>query len=260
MLPAGAELGAFPGLGRMLHGRYESPPVRVVVRSSGGGLMSADSKEPRLPPGVPIDVAPPDRRDTLRGVGDPMDPDPAPPPTPEEERRLRQEEFTVPPQLWRRPPSGWFRQFARAPEPPAAASPSEPKAAEGGATLEAPADHQAAHPPSRSTRWLPLALIALAALALFAGWRLLRTPAPSTVAVDPPATATSLSPEPPPATATPAVAQPQPAPAAPSITPAPPASAEIARPTKKPAIASPPSSATAPSTSAPPSSAHGPIY
>lgn len=244
----------------MLHGRYESPPVRVVVRSSGGGLMSADSKEPRLPPGLPIDVAPAERRDTLRGVGDPMDPEPAPPPTPEEERRLRQEEFTVPPQLWRRPPSGWFRQFARAPEPPAGASPSEPKVAEGGATLEGPAQHEAAHPTSSPSRWLPVALIAFAALALFAGWRLLRTPAPSAAAVNPTATTSSLPPEPPTTTATPAVTEPQPAPAAPSIAPSPPASAELTRPIKKPITAGPPSSATAPSTSAPPSSAHGPIY
>lgn len=244
----------------MLHGRYESPPVRVVVRSSGGGLMSADSKEPRLPPGVPIDVAPAERRDTLRGVGDPMDPDSASPPTPEEERRLRQEEFTVPPQLWRRPPSGWFRQFGRAPGTPAAPSPPEPKATEGGATLEGPAEHEAAHPTSSSTRWLPLALIALVALALFAGWRLLRTPAPIAAAVNPPATATSQPPEVPPATATPAVTESQPALAAPSSAPSPPASAELTRPIKKPITAGPPSSATAPSTSAPPSSAHGPIY
>ncbi|MBK7580814.1 MAG: hypothetical protein IPI67_11465 [Myxococcales bacterium] len=123
--------------------------------------MSADSKEPRLPPDLRVDLPASERRDTLRGVGEPSDlVDPG-----KTDPRLRQEEFTVPPQLWRRPPSGWFRQFARTPEVEASTRASEQP--------ESVAEVRRARP----KRWVPIALIVAAIVGLFAGWRLLQPPA-----------------------------------------------------------------------------------
>jgi hypothetical protein len=103
-------------VGRRRKGRYESSRLRVVVRSSGGGVLSDDSKEGRSIRGLASGAVVPDRRDTLRGVGDSSDAEDTggvETPATLEDRRLRQKEFTVPPQIWKRPPSGWFARFAR---------------------------------------------------------------------------------------------------------------------------------------------------
>jgi len=238
MQPVVPEPVVLEGLGRMPGARYDSATVRVVVGSSGGDPMS---------------------RDTLRGVGGSSEPPTDPAEAPDgEQPRLRQVEFTVPPEIWRRPPSGWFRQFVRAaPAAPPADEPG-PKASEPDAALDGAMGLGAALPTSRPRRWLPLAFVAAVVLALLAGWRLFGARAAPAAG---PAPSLAF-----PSSVAPAVAERSATPMVPTSSVAPPSSVAPAVSTVTASPKLPPvgarTSTPAPSASVPipPSSTNGPIY
>lgn len=120
--------------------------------------MSADPNDKAVLPAV--FTASPDQRDTLRdasgGSPDAGSTEPAAQP---EASRLKQAEFTVPPQIWTRPSTGWFTRLRRA-EPPG----TPPAGTAIAATGAAP----------RRTTLLPVVIVTLlAALGLLAAWHLL---------------------------------------------------------------------------------------